>query len=67
VERETVEAASVAEALAIVGGGRRDPRFQRILNISSLLVDNRVLHSTELSRPLTEPVEVEVLPPFAGG
>ena len=67
VERESVEAATVAEAIAIVGGQRSDPRFARILNASSVLLHNRVLHGDDLSRPLAGPVEVEVLPPFAGG
>jgi len=67
VEWESVEADTVAAALGVVGEKRNDPRFQRILNVSSILVDSRVVRGAELSRPLTTPVEVEVLPPFAGG
>ena len=67
VELETVEASTVAEALAIVGRRRNDSRFRRILNASSILVENRVVRGSELSQVLTGPVEVEVLPPFAGG
>jgi len=67
VELETVEASTVAEALAIAGRRRNDSRFRRILNASSILVENRVVSGSELSQVLTGPVEVEVLPPFAGG
>jgi len=67
VELETVEARTVAEALAIAGRRRNDSRFRRILNASSILVENRVVSGSELSQVLTGPVEVEVLPPFAGG
>jgi sulfur-carrier protein len=67
VEQETVEAATVSEALAIAATRRNDPRFQRILNVSSILVEDRVVRGNELSVPLAGPVEVQVLPPFAGG
>jgi sulfur-carrier protein len=67
VEWESVEAETVNEALALVGERRNDPRFQRILSVSSILVDSRVVRGDDLSRPLTTPVEVEVLPPYAGG
>jgi sulfur-carrier protein len=67
VELETVEASTVAEALAIAGRRRNDSRFRRVLNASSILVDNRVVHGGELTQVLTGPVQVEVLPPFAGG
>jgi sulfur-carrier protein len=67
VELETVEASTVAEALAIAERRRNDSRFRRILNASSILVENRVVRGGELSQVLTDPVEVEVLPPFAGG
>jgi molybdopterin converting factor small subunit len=67
MERETVEAATVAEALAMAAQRHGDPRFARILNVSSILLENRVLRGHELRRALTESVEVDVLPPFAGG
>jgi molybdopterin converting factor small subunit len=44
-----------------------DPRFARILNVSSVLMDNRVLRGHDLDNVLTDSVEVDVLPPFAGG
>jgi sulfur-carrier protein len=67
VERETVEATTVAEAMATAAEQHGDPRFARILNISSVLLENRVLRDHDLRRVLTDPVEVDVLPPFAGG
>src|SRR5215203_6364808 len=67
VERETVEAATVADAVAIAAQRHGDPRFARILNVSSVLMEDRVLRGNDLEKELTESVEVEVLPPFAGG
>jgi sulfur-carrier protein len=67
VERETVEATTVAEAVAVAAQRHGDPRFARILNVSSVLMDNRVLRGHELRKVLTDSVEVDVLPPFAGG
>jgi molybdopterin converting factor small subunit len=67
VERETVEATTVADAMAIAALRHRDPRFARILNVSSVLMQDRVLRGDDLETELTESVEVEVLPPFAGG
>jgi sulfur-carrier protein len=67
VERETVEATTVAEAVAAAAEQHGDPRFARILNVSSVLLENRVLRGHDLRRVLTDPVEVDVLPPFAGG
>ena len=67
IERESVEAATLAEALSIVGRRRSNPRFARILNVSSILVNNKVLRGDDLTQELTRPVEAEVLPPFAGG
>ena len=67
VERETVEAATVAEALAMAAQRHGDPRFTRILNVSSVLLENRVLRGDDFRKVLTDSVEVDVLPPFAGG
>jgi sulfur-carrier protein len=67
VERETVEAATVAEAMAAAARRHGDPRFARILNVSSVLMENRVLRGDDLRQVLAASVEVDVLPPFAGG
>ncbi|MDO5681525.1 MAG: MoaD/ThiS family protein [Propionibacteriaceae bacterium] len=66
VDQETVEATTVAMALADAGE-RRGPDLQRVIGISSILVDGRRLPDAERTAGLTEPVQVEVLPPFAGG
>jgi sulfur-carrier protein len=67
IEQETVEARTVAEALAIVGQRHGSPRLMRILNASSVLVDGRALRGADLEQPLTQPAQLDVLPPFAGG
>ena len=64
---ESVEAASVAEALDAVLTRHDDPRFTRVIRASSLLVDGIAASPTALRRPLVEATVVEVLPPFAGG
>ena len=55
------------QALAIVSESRSDPRFDRVIRASALLIDGRTAHPEDLSAALLGPVEVEVLPPFAGG
>lgn len=64
---ETVQATSVAEAMAAVFARHADHRFECVVRASALLVDGLTAHETDLRRPLDGPVEVEVLPPFAGG
>jgi molybdopterin converting factor small subunit len=67
VPAEEVEAASVAEALAIARDRRGSAHFDRVLAMSALLVDGVTLHADDLDHPVGQRVEVEVLPPFAGG
>ena len=67
--QDTVPAATVAAALAAVRELHAgEPRFGRILGISSVLVGDRPLGTTD---PATVSVTtgdvVEILPPFAGG
>ena len=57
-----MEAATVADAVAIAAQRHGDPRFARILNVSSVLMEDRVLRGSDLEKELTESVEVEVLP-----
>lgn len=64
---ERFEANSVAEALRRAREQRSDPAFDRILSVSSVLVDGLVATRADLERPARTPVEVEILPPFAGG
>lgn len=67
VEMERFEAGDVASALRAAQSARADPRFDRVLSVSSVLVDGLVVRGSELERPLSTDVRVEVLPPFAGG
>jgi molybdopterin synthase sulfur carrier subunit len=66
VEAETVTAGSVADALTSVAAAR-GPALQRVLRVSSILVDGVRTGPAERGRELLAPVQVEVLPPFAGG
>ena len=63
---ETVVAASVREALELAAVGRT-ARYRDVLDASSLLLDGIVAHGPDLDRALDRPVQVEILPPFAGG
>lgn len=65
VDSEIVEAVSVAAAVDLVAD--RHPGLRRVLAACSILVDGTVVHPRDLAEPLTGPVRVEVLPPFAGG
>jgi sulfur-carrier protein len=67
IAEEEIEARSVAEALRFACDRRSDPRFDKVIKASSVLIDGLTAHEIDLERPLTEPVRVEVLPPFAGG
>lgn len=64
---ETVVADSVAEALDTVFRRRSDPRFERVVRASTLLIAGLATREAEWRTVLEESVEVEVLPPFAGG
>jgi sulfur-carrier protein len=67
VAEEVIDASSVSEALRLARQRRADPRFDRVIQLSSVLIDGRVAHQEDLEQQLTEAVQVEVLPPFAGG
>ena len=64
---ESVDAATVAAALAAVLARHDDPRFTRVIRASSLLVDGVSASARRLEEPLAGATTVEVLPPFAGG
>jgi molybdopterin synthase sulfur carrier subunit len=64
---ETVEAGSVGAALTIVSTQRSSPHFDRVIRASALLINGVTAHAEDLDLALEGPVEVEVLPPFAGG
>ena len=63
---EEIEAPSVRQALALAAAGR-DARFSRVVAACSVLVDGLAAHDADLDALLHGPVQVEVLPPFAGG
>lgn len=63
---EEVEAATVRQALEVAGAAR-GAEFTRVVAACSLLVDGLAAHQDTLDAPLAGPVQVEVLPPFAGG
>jgi molybdopterin synthase sulfur carrier subunit len=67
LETETVSADSVAEAIDTVVARRQDARFALVIKASSVLIDGLTAHPEDLARPLTAAVQVEILPPFAGG
>jgi sulfur-carrier protein len=67
VAEERIEAGSVAEALQLACDQRSNPRFDKVIAASSILIDGLTAHQEDLERLLTSPVRVEVLPPFAGG
>jgi sulfur-carrier protein len=67
VAEEEIEARSVAEALQLACDQRSDPRFDKVIKASSVLIEGLTAHPVDLERPLTGPVQVEILPPFAGG
>jgi molybdopterin synthase sulfur carrier subunit len=67
VAEEEIQARTVAEALRFACDKRSDPRFDSVIKASSMLLDGLTAHPADLERPLTAPVRVEILPPFAGG
>ncbi len=67
VEFETVQAASVADAIRVIEARRGDARYAAVMRASSALVDGLTLKPGVREALLTGPVQVEILPPFAGG
>jgi len=67
VSMERFEGNSVAAALEQARRSRGDAHFDRVLTVSSILVDGVVARGEALDRPLSADVRVEILPPFAGG
>lgn len=67
VQSEQFDAETVTSALDMARAARADPRFDQVLDASSLLIDGLAIRGEALDRPVTGDVRVEVLPPFAGG
>lgn len=64
VSEDTVEADTVHGCLSVIEA-MRGPELQRVMKACTLLVDGVAAH--DLDRPLIGNVEIDVLPPFAGG
>jgi molybdopterin synthase sulfur carrier subunit len=64
VAEDVVDAGTVRECLSMIEA-TRGPGLQRVLTVCSLLVDG--VQARDLDRPLLGNVELDVLPPFAGG
>ena len=65
---DEVAAKTLEEVLESARRLHPDDRFQRILGISSFLVDGKPVGRREHGGvPITDGAVIEVLPPFAGG
>lgn len=58
---------TVGAALRAAAATRQDSRFDRLLDVCTVLVDGVVLHRDHLEQPVQGAVRAEILPPFAGG
>ncbi len=67
VERDEVAAGTVAEALDAARRLHPGPEFARVLGLCSLLRNGVRVSDEQRHEPLTGDVEIEALPPFAGG
>ncbi|MEU0488443.1 MoaD/ThiS family protein [Nocardiopsis changdeensis] len=68
IAEEPVLAATLGEALDAARRLHPDDRFQRVLGVSSFLVDEKpVGRRAHGDVPVTDGTVIEVLPPFAGG
>ncbi len=66
VERDVLEASTVRAALASVRELHPDREFDRVLTLCAIMRDGRRIEPTD-DRRLDGYVELEALPPFAGG
>jgi len=64
VSEETVAADTIRACLSAIVA-TRGPELQRVMTVCSLLVDG--LRVRDLDHRLVGDVEIDVLPPFAGG
>ncbi|CAL9512974.1 hypothetical protein SUDANB121_03695 [Nocardiopsis dassonvillei] len=68
IAEDTVDAATLGEALDAARRLHPDDRFLRVLGVSSFLVGDRpVGRRAHGDVPVTNGTVIEVLPPFAGG
>jgi sulfur-carrier protein len=64
VAQESVEADTIGGCLSVIEAAH-GPELQRVMKVCTFLVDG--LHARDLDRQLHGDVELDVLPPFAGG
>jgi sulfur-carrier protein len=64
VPEDIVEADTVHACMSMIEA-MRGPELQRVMKACTLLVDG--IATRDLDRPLFDTVEIDVLPPFAGG
>lgn len=69
IAEEQFDGATVADVLAQARMGHlEDPRFARVLSVSSLLLGDRPIGTGDLAlQRVADGDVIEVLPPFAGG
>lgn len=58
---------TVGAALRAAAERRREERFDRLLQVCTVLVDGVVIHPADYDKVWRGPVRAEILPPFAGG
>lgn len=64
VAEETIDADTIRQCLSMIEA-ERGPGLQRVLKVCSLLLDG--VQVRDLDHVLSGNVELDVLPPFAGG
>lgn len=64
VAEESVDADTIRACLSAIQK-THGPQLQRVMKVCTLLIDG--LHARDLDRPLLDDIQIDVLPPFAGG
>jgi molybdopterin synthase sulfur carrier subunit len=64
VTEDTVDADTIRACLSVIEA-TRGPELRRVMKVCSLLVDG--VQARDLDRQLLGDVQLDVLPPFAGG
>lgn len=58
---------TLGAALRAAAERRRQERFDRLLQVCTVLIDGVVVHPADYDKVRHSPVRAEILPPFAGG
>jgi molybdopterin synthase sulfur carrier subunit len=64
VAEDSVEAETIHACMSAIEAAH-GPELKRVMKVCTLLVDG--LRARDLDRPLVGDIEIDVLPPFAGG